>query len=192
MGRVIQRDFRKKGRNVRPPVRRQRHGPRISLQAVSLLLMLIGLCVGAVWLMLSPDQTEIGREGSSASISVLDGDTVETSKGVFRLVGYNTPEIHGDCAEERALARRARDRLRAMVTDGSANLRRFPCACPPGTEGTRSCNFGRLCGVLTVAGRRAGDILIEEGLAEPYDCRGTSCPRRREWCRQKAVLNAYR
>ncbi|ODA66156.1 hypothetical protein A7A08_03009 [Methyloligella halotolerans] len=182
MGRVIRRDFRKKGRNTRPTVRRQRHGPRMSLQAVSLLLILIGLSAGAVWLMFSSRQIEIGHRGKSASITVLDGDTVETSEGVFRLVGFNTPEIHGDCSEERALARRARDRLRALVTAGSTNLRRVPCACPPGTEGTRSCNFGRFCGVLTVNGRRAGDILIGEGLAEPYFCRDRSCPSRRDWC----------
>ncbi len=183
MGKVVRRDFRRRERISSRPVP---HGRKVSagaLQGLYFTMILICLFGGAVGLLLRSQQTEVTSDGGATHMSVFDGDTVETSEGVFRLVGYNTPELHGDCSEERALARRARDRLRALVTGGAASLRRVPCACPPGTEGTDSCNFGRLCGELTVKRRRAGDILIGEGLAEPYHCHGTSCPRRRDWCR---------
>ena len=57
------------------------------------------------------------------------------------------------------------------------------CACAAGTQGTDRCNFGRSCGVLRVDGRDVGDILIAEGLAAPFQCGRTSCPRLpRPWC----------
>src|SRR4051812_18529595 len=49
------------------------------------------------------------------------------------------------------------------------------------------CNYGRLCGSLTVGARDAGQILIGEGLAHPYVCGATSCPRRRQWCETARV-----
>jgi hypothetical protein len=61
-------------------------------------------------------------------------------------------------------------------------LTRVACACRPGEEGTRLCNFGRLCGSLSIDGREAGQILISEGLAHSYVCGATSCPKRRPWC----------
>jgi endonuclease YncB( thermonuclease family) len=182
MGKVIRGNFKRRGSTSLRPVRRRRITPN-GLQILTFVSVLLGLLSGAAWLMLGATRVFIQGDPSSVHIRVLDGDTVETSEGVFRLVGYNTPELHGDCTEERALAQDARDRLEALISEGKANLRRVPCACAPGIEGTDSCNFGRFCGVLTVNGRRVEDILIGEGLAEPYHCRGTSCPRRRDWCR---------
>ena len=37
--------------------------------------------------------------------------------------------------------------------------------CPSGTEGTQRCNYGRLCAVLTSAGRDVAAVMIAEGLA---------------------------
>ena len=34
-----------------------------------------------------------------------------------------------------------------------------------------------------VVGRTFCSILIAEGLAEPFKCWATSCPRRKDWCR---------
>ena len=53
---------------------------------------------------------------------------------------------------------------------------------PPGTEGTRRCNHGRLCATLTAAGREVGAIMIAEGLARRYVCGATRCPPRGTWC----------
>jgi hypothetical protein len=59
---------------------------------------------------------------------------------------------------------------RALVAGGDAHLTRVVCACRPGQEGTPNCNFGPLCGALSIGGRDAGAILIREGLAHPYIC----------------------
>jgi len=120
----------------------------------------------------------------SGQIDVIDGDTVRFDGATYRLVGFDTPE-RGDnarCDDERRRADAAMARLRALIAGGDAHLVRVPCSCRPGTEGTRNCNFGRLCGSLSIGGRDVGGILIGEGLAHSYVCSATSCPRRRPWC----------
>ena len=119
----------------------------------------------------------------SVRIDIIDGDSIRSGRQVYRLVGFNTPEA-GDgasCPRERLLAAEATRRLRELVAGGELDLRRVPCACPRGTEGTGQCNYGRLCGRLKVRGRDVGAVLIDEGLAERYFC-GSSCPPRRNWC----------
>jgi endonuclease YncB( thermonuclease family) len=121
---------------------------------------------------------------NSSRIDVIDGDTVRFNGVVYRLVGFDTPE-RGDnarCDDERRRADAATKRLRALVARGDAHLTRVVCACRPGQEGTKNCNYGRLCGSLSIGGRDAGAILISEGLAHPYVCGATSCPPRRPWC----------
>ena len=120
----------------------------------------------------------------SSPINVIDGDTVRYEGSTYRLVGFDTPE-RGDrarCDDERQRAERATQRLRNLISTGNPSLTRVACACRPGEEGTSRCNYGRLCGVLTIGGRDAGQILISEGLAHPYVCSGTSCPKRQPWC----------
>jgi Staphylococcal nuclease homologue len=117
-------------------------------------------------------------------IRVIDGDTVRYQGRTVRLVGFDTPET-GDrarCEYERTLGAKATSRLRDLLKTGPANVQLVPCACPPGTEGTPSCNYGRACGVLTISGRDVGAILIAEGLARPLRCGAISCPKRVPWC----------
>jgi hypothetical protein len=46
-----------------------------------------------------------------------------------------------------------------------------------------ACNHGRACGTLRSNGRDVGAILIAEGLAVPFVCGATSCPKTpRPWC----------
>jgi endonuclease YncB( thermonuclease family) len=120
---------------------------------------------------------------ATATISIIDGDTVRSNGQVYRLVGFDTPEIgdHARCERERTLAVAATERLRALVSSGEIVLQHVPCACRSGTEGTRACNYGRLCGILKADDRDVGAILISEGLAHPYDC-SPHCPRRQSWC----------
>ncbi len=120
----------------------------------------------------------------SGNLRVIDGDTVALSGDHYRLVGFDTPEKDdlAKCESERLLAARATARLNELIAGGAAQLTRVACACRPGTEGTRRCNHGRLCGTLTVDGRDVGDILIGENLAHRYVCSGERCPRRRGWC----------
>jgi endonuclease YncB( thermonuclease family) len=110
--------------------------------------------------------------------------TVRLNGTAYRLIGFDTPE-RGDkaqCDEERRRAESATHRLLDLIATGNARLTRVACACPPGREGSRNCNYGRLCGSLTIGGRDVGQILIGEGLARSYTCGATSCPRRRPWC----------
>jgi endonuclease YncB( thermonuclease family) len=118
------------------------------------------------------------RSIPSQPIEVIDGDTVRFNGAVYRLVGIDTPE-RGDKARR---AEAATTRLRSLIASGDARLTRVVCACRAGQEGTRNCNFGRLCGSLSIGGRDVGSILIGEGLAHPYICGTTSCPQRRPWC----------
>jgi len=120
----------------------------------------------------------------SGAIEVVDGDTIPTGTTIVRLVGFNTPESgsQAKCDGERSLAAKASWRLRQLIAAGGLSLEQVPCACPRGTEGTQRCNFGRLCGVLKVAGKDVGAVLISEGLAREYVCGRTSCPRRASWC----------
>lgn len=123
-------------------------------------------------------------DGVSQAIEVIDGETVRIEGRTYRLVGFNTPET-GDlvrCDDERKRADAATHWLKALIATSDARLSRVACACKPALEGTKLCNYGRLCGVLTVAGRDAAQIVIKEGRAEPYVCSGTTCPRRRSWC----------
>jgi endonuclease YncB( thermonuclease family) len=120
---------------------------------------------------------------SPGEVQVVDGDTITVRRQQYRLVGFDAPEtITAKCQRERDLGARATSRLRQLVAQGGLRLQRVACACPPGTEGSYSCNYGRWCGALTVAGRDVGPILIGEGLARPYVCGRTSCPPRQGWC----------
>jgi endonuclease YncB( thermonuclease family) len=116
----------------------------------------------------------------SPRIEVIDGDTVRFEGAMYRLTGFDTPE-RGDkarCDNERTRAEAATTRLRALIASGDARLTRVVCSCRPGQEGTKNCNYGRLCGSLSIGGRDVGSILIGEGLAHPYACGATTCPPR--------------
>ena len=130
----------------------------------------------------SPSQT---RLASLQPSSVIDGDTVRVQGETFRLVGFDTPETgrRSRCAYESDLGDRASQRLRDLIgSAASIELTPLPCACPPGTQGTSQCNYGRSCGTLRANGRDVGGILISEGLASSYSCGPTGCPRRGQWC----------
>lgn len=110
-----------------------------------------------------------------ALVQVIDGDTVRQRGTTIRLQGYNTPELHGQCPDEERLARRAKARLEALVREGAFVV------LNPGR-----CGYGRRCGSMILNGKDVGDILISEGLAEPYRCVDNHCPRRRSWCPREA------
>lgn len=121
-----------------------------------------------------------------SQFTVTDGDTIRligAAKGT-RLVGFNAPEsIEPKCPAEADLGHRAKARLLELVGTAQLELKMVPCSCPPGTEGTNRCNYGRSCGSLFANGQDVGDVLISEGLAVPFVCGETSCPPTpRPWC----------
>jgi endonuclease YncB( thermonuclease family) len=143
---------------------------------LSAVVALAALTLGIAFFWISPS--------SPIAIFAVDGDTVRHQGQVYRLVGFDTPE-RGDkahCEDERRRAEVATTRLRELIAGSEARLQRVACACRPGEEGTSRCNYGRLCGALSVNGRDVGQILISEGLARPYICSGTRCPPRQRWC----------
>ena len=127
------------------------------------------------------------RTVQARDIRVIDGDTVAVGgqSANVRLVGFNTPETRSpSCSAELEAGQRATARLSDLVREASyIGFRRVACACRPGTEGTRRCNFGRQCGSLIVDGTDVGTTLIRENLAVRYRCGTTSCPPRPgNWC----------
>jgi len=128
-----------------------------------------------------------GKLVSAGAVRVIDGDTVAIlgERANVRLVGFNTPEISSAaCNREYALGQRAKSRLHELIQNSQRiEFQRVACACRPGTEGTKACNYGRECGSIRVDGRDVGSVLISEGLAVRYICGRTSCPRRPgNWC----------
>jgi len=110
---------------------------------------------------------------------VVDGDTLRVDHGnPVRLVGYNAPEIrnHAECTAERDKGKEATRRLRELVAGGGLDLRYVTCSCPPGQQGTSSCNYGRRCAILRARGKDVGEVLIAEGLAVPFRCGASRCP----------------
>jgi endonuclease YncB( thermonuclease family) len=187
MSRVVHPDFQQ-GQRVEP------YRPNFLRRTISRyqlveLFVIIGIIL-MVWGALSLGRVSAALQQApsgwldSVRIEILDGDSIRSGQQVYRLVGFNTPESGDDaqCERERSLAARATRRLRDLVTGAEIDLRRVPCGWPRGTEGTGQCNYGRLCGTLTVRGRDVGTILIAEGLAERYVCGSASCPPHKRWC----------
>ncbi|MBX3582808.1 MAG: thermonuclease family protein [Rhizobiaceae bacterium] len=191
--------YRPQRRSGYRPYRRSWFGRRIGYQLMAFAVVAVVALVASLidkdmpsfsgsGLMTAPTSTQRFTQSNIAlnDFSITDGDTIRVNgerKGT-RLVGFNTPEtIEPGCAEERALGQKAKARLRQLLSKGRLSLERVGCACKPGTEGTNACNYGRSCGILRVDGRNVGDILISEGLAEPFICGATSCPPTpRPWC----------
>jgi endonuclease YncB( thermonuclease family) len=121
-----------------------------------------------------------------ADIRVIDGDTIRVyhEQPNVRLVGFNAPETRrAACEAERELGAKATRRLRDLVRAGDLDFVYVACSCPAGTQGTLVCNYGRDCGTLKSGGRDVRAILIDEGLAVPFVCGATHCPKTpRPWC----------
>jgi len=119
------------------------------------------------------------------AVAVVDGDTIDVGPHRYRLVGFDTPEINTPrrmvYADEKALATIAKERFIELLHSGPLDLTEVACSCPASTIGTKNCNHGRKCGILTLNGKNIGETLIAEELAVPYVCRRTSCPRMPDW-----------
>ena len=152
-------------------------------------LVVLGVAIAAVavqaWPKLVAPLSGTRSEAVASGVYVIDGDTVRLNDGGadVRLVGFNTPET-GDrarCEAERQKGEAARRRLRELVSTGRVELQQVACSCPPGTEGTSACNYGRRCGTLRINGVDVGSLLVAENLA--VRCTGTSCSSLRlPWC----------
>lgn len=95
---------------------------------------------------------------------IVDGDTFWSGGEKVRIADIDAPEMDGECAFERALAIKARDRLAILL--GS----RFEM------ERQGKDRFGRTLAIISVSGRSVGEALISEGLARRW------AGRREAWC----------
>ena len=125
------------------------------------------------------------------AITVIDGDEIRVAgmERRVRLVGYNAPDgdFNNTREAERRLAPYPKNRLSEIVASGNLDLELVRCACQPGTEGTAKCNGGRACGILRSNSMDIGHLLINDGLAVAYVCRGTRCPAfPHPWCQSAA------
>jgi hypothetical protein len=189
MSRVIHPEFEHGRRFVRPrPNILRRVISRYQLVELTVIIGAIFLLWGGFTVAKLPNlmiATQPLAWLESFRVEIIDGDTIRSGGDVYRLVGFNTPEsgANAGCQRERILSQAARQRLNQLLAGGGIDLRRVPCACTSGMEGSGQCNYGRYCATLSVRGQDVGTTLISEGLAEPYVCSGTSCPRRKDWCR---------
>ena len=103
------------------------------------------------------------------SISVYDGDTIKCDidlgfsiilkKQSVRSLGINCPEIRTKDERERALGYEARDQLRHILEEADV------IALQSHGKG----KFGRILGTLFADGKNVNKMMIDLGLARPYD-----------------------
>lgn len=101
---------------------------------------------------------------------VIDGDTIRWNGEKVRLVGFNTPEIsEPQCAAEATKGKQAKLRLQQLLNSGSVSF--------SATVDRDRDRYGRLLREVRVDGRDVAELMISEGLAEPY-----SGGQKRDWC----------
>jgi micrococcal nuclease len=102
-------------------------------------------------------------------VRVVDGDTLTVRVHIWigqevetnvRVLGVDTPEIHGRCDSEKDKARQAREMTEKLTADG-----------PVGLSDIQADKYGgRIDAVVrTSAGANLADLLIKAGLGRPYD-----------------------
>src|SRR5262245_52893088 len=97
-------------------------------------------------------------------MAIVDAVTIRAHGKTYRLTGFDAAETTtAKCPAERELGERAVKRLTEIAGFGGLDLTEVPCACLPGTIGTRLCNQGKLCAVLKAGGGSVGLRLISEG-----------------------------
>jgi micrococcal nuclease len=107
---------------------------------------------------------------TSGANCVIDGDTIRWNGEKVRLVGFNTPEIsESRCAAEASKGEQAKLRLQELLNSGLVSV--------SATADQDRDRYGRLLREVRVDGRNVAELMISEGLAEPY-----SGGQKRDWC----------
>jgi micrococcal nuclease len=164
----------------------QRRANKFSLKDVSLLFgsaIAFGTFAGVALHYWPSGEARLSFASSSASSvhfsicsaggganCVIDGDTIHWNGEKVRLVGFNTPEIsEPQCAAEATKGKQATLRLQQLLNSGSLSF--------SATADRDRDRYGRLLREVRVDGRDVAEVLISEGLAEPY-----SGGQKRDWC----------
>ena len=99
---------------------------------------------------------------------VVDGDTFWLNGEKVRIADINAPETHGAaCPAEAAQGEAAKRRLLSLLNAGPFDL---------AVQGRAQDRYGRLLRTVTRGGRSLGAVLVDEGLAEPWQ------GKRGDWC----------
>lgn len=99
---------------------------------------------------------------------VVDGDTFWFAGEKYRIADIDTPETHpARCAEEAALGEAATGRLREWLNAGAFSLE---------SAGRDTDRYGRKLRIVTRGGTSVGSVLVDEGLARPWE------GARQPWC----------
>lgn len=99
---------------------------------------------------------------------IVDGDTFWFGGQKIRIADIDTPETHRPrCPAERTRGEAATRRLHSLLNAGPFTL------AAPGRDADR---YGRALRIVTRDGNSLGGVLVDEGLARPYD------GGRRPWC----------
>ena len=104
---------------------------------------------------------------TTAAVRVIDGDTFDYGGARIRIADIDTPEVRGQCADERARAAQATQGLRALLAAGPFELVRL---------GRDEDRYGRKLRLVIRDGQSLGDQLVSEGLARTWS------GRREPWC----------
>jgi endonuclease YncB( thermonuclease family) len=110
-----------------------------------------------------------GFTAGGGYVRVIDGDTFVYAGARIRIADIDTPEVHGRCPEESALAALATRRLEVLLAQGPFELHGLP-------SGRDHDRYGRELRIVTRGGRSLGDVLVAEGLARTWS------GRREPWC----------
>ncbi|MET1112281.1 MAG: thermonuclease family protein [Allosphingosinicella sp.] len=118
----------------------------------------------------APSRAEQRPVRADGPVRVIDGDTFLHAGERIRIADIDTPEVHGRCPYETALAARATARMRQLLAQGDFQLNPLP-------SGRDRDRYGRQLRIVTRSGRSLGDVLVAEGLARTWT------GRREPWCR---------
>ena len=100
---------------------------------------------------------------------VIDGDTIRIDGQPIRIADIDTPEVRGySCPEEKALGDRATRRMLDLVNQGPFTMQLY--------DHRDEDRYGRKLRVISRDGQSLGMMLVDEGLARPWD------GARRSWC----------
>lgn len=133
---------------------------------------LIAAC--AVWLAMAGygHAIEMCKGGDRAARKVtclIDGDSLWSDGVKMRLLDIDAPETYeAECAEEKAWGDRATERLRELMAGGYR--------LENSGEKDRTSDRRDLVRIILPGGRDAGQVLVSEGLAQPWPNRGN------RWC----------
>jgi endonuclease YncB( thermonuclease family) len=119
-------------------------------------------------------------------LRVIDGDTVRVRARIWlgqevetnvRLRGVDAPEVHGKCAEERDLSRKATDLVDRMLGSGDGIV----------LSDISYDKYGRrvVARIVTARGQDISQALLKSGLGHVYDG-GHKTP----WCRSAASVES--